>query len=241
MSLYSIVYNKKIKDFGLEDIVIEKLTNPTEKDIYEIIDILRKNKYKFCSMDNIKDYNYIITKLYNQIEKINNEKIKEEEIKKRYINKIINLIIFKNTIEDLKIEGDNFIKYLCEYIPLFRLVLDIHDNKEIKIKYDVQIVPLYPDYNHDFFVKTLKFLLKIINGCTKKIKTGIVLTIFDYIFRNISFIQDNKKLGTTVKNKLIEMITDNDTKKSIDDFIEEHINQKDAMNIWLISIENFLV
>ena len=196
-------------------------------EIIQEINTLKRNKY-ICQ--NTEQYYYKLNSLYKKLSDANgktiSQSIKEVQpvqpvqiIYKDELNlsdddkisKVIDDIINYGTYSYL-LENPN-IKLLSKKYPLFDLFL-IENNfieKNDNTIYEIKIKPNVENNFKTFFIKEVKFMLKlceIVKG--KNNKVLIIIIIFDLIFKNFSFCLNNKKFGIQIKNKIREFKLDID-------------------------------
>lgn len=196
-------------------------------EIIQEINTLKRNKY-ICQ--NTEQYYYKLNSLYKKLSDTNGKTISQpikevqpvQPVQIIYkdelnlsdddkISKVIDDIINYGTYSYL-LENPN-IKLLSKKYPLFDLFL-IENNfieKNDNTIYEIKIKPNVENNFKTFFIKEVKFMLKlceIVKG--KNNKVLIIIIIFDLIFKNFSFCLNNKKFGILIKNKIREFKLDID-------------------------------
>ncbi len=234
MTYTLITLTSSIRNLELENEINEIMSVPSRKNIIDSINLLRVNKHKI-NLENMKQYNNLITYLYKEIEKYQIEKklIIDDKEFINYSDYLVNREkVFTSIYNfyDLITKKDNFLNYLYQDVPIIKLVLQLHKTEENIPKYEVQIEPINKEYVESWVISVLKFLINVVPGKSTNISIALCITIFDFVFRNIKFVTSNIKFAITIKAKLDEFINLN--KKVFDDFIDKYINQKDVLEIW---------
>ncbi len=198
------VNNQECFEPNIYSLIIQKLNLNFKSEIIDVIDLVTKNKHKFRESNNIDSYNLIMKRLINALENYELDKIKTESNSVLEFEEILSKI---NSFNKLK-TSDN----LDIVIKNFPLLVYCFENKNhlVESKYSLQTEPIISgSFDKNKMCGVVKFLLSI-NGDSgnKKNKTFIVLTIFDYIYRNFNIIIEHQKFAKTVYDKISEIIED---------------------------------
>jgi hypothetical protein len=219
-----IINNSHCFDEENYSLIINKINqiNDLEKEkqniINELIDIITKNKHKFRNNNNLECYNLIISKLIKNLQNIKHSKT--EECIPEYLELIETIGGYKS------LEKSNYKNIIIENNPVLGYCFG--DNKFIEL----QTEPILGEYDKNKTLNEIKFLLKIINDSgNKKNKIIICLAIYDKIFKNYKLVIEQKIFKETVKNKILEFLTDG-TIVDINNFLNEKGYKSNPFEIW---------
>ena len=214
----------------------KNITNISRENLINIIGILRNNKYKFKSVSKFELYNKIIDGLYFNI--------------KKYKINISNIDYYKSNYElvhlDIKTNNDLtnsiYLNCIIENIHGLEVLVKVLNNKTNILEYKLQIIPNedieFTEPYNKFMISSISLLLRIFAYYDKLKRIIILITIFDYIFRNYNFIKNNKKFAKTVVDKMNEFI-----KLNLEDIIpilKKYYDNENALIIWSTYIENII-
>jgi len=206
-------------------LIIEKFNEKNRKNILFIINIIYNNKNKFRKANALTEYNKIMINLYKLVETM--------ELDNNFISMLEKIKTFKEFINS---PTNNII---LEKLPLLYYCIDINTNYLTELNYQIQIEPIKSSsYSRHVTVMILTFLLSIINDC--KISSNqifIVLTLYDFIFRNFQFIEDNKQFGIVFYKKLLEFINNENVYERMKTTLKNKDIDENTLDIWKYILE----
>lgn len=230
------VNNHECFEEDIYSLIIQKLNLNLKSEIIDVIDILTKNKHKFRELNNIDSYNLIMKRLIYALENYEVDKVNN---KSKSILEIYDIVSKIDSFSKLK--TDENLDLIIKNFPL--LAYCFEDKKYlIEFKYEIQMEPIILEsFDKNKVISVIKFLLAI-NGDSgkKKNKTFVVLTIFDYIYRNFNIVVEHQKFAKTVYNKLNEIIVDDEDSGDVKNYLISEGYDPDTFINWKNSLDKYI-
>lgn len=228
-----------------ENIIIDYKNTRIErkKNLIKIIEIIRINKFLFKLSDVLELYNNLLKYLYKKLDYLIDIRSKYYKENYKEINSTINSID--------KLNKSEYVEYILENINGLEILLWYYNNIEFEFlnepipkKYELKQIPMLDFTNKkddQIIISSIKLLLGLFTDLlSKQIKRIMVIIIFDYIFRNFYFLENNLKFAITVKNKLEELYKIDEDQENFKNILNTYYNDINSMDIWINYLNNYL-
>ncbi len=166
---------------------------------------------------------------------IKEEKLTEEEI---YNFKNEGIVIDDiETINDLV--KSRYLNLFLEEVPELEVIVSLHNDNKYESKYVLVSEPCFNvDKDKTIIINIVRMFLKLVENEKKPNKVLLIITQFNYLFRNYQFITEHKKFAQTFLNKITEFI--NEDYDKITDKLKLYYDKVNFLEIWKQHLEKLV-